>query len=34
MDQLEKAGVLPPPDGSKLRDVLIDFAQLDAVCGD
>jgi S-DNA-T family DNA segregation ATPase FtsK/SpoIIIE len=34
MDQLEKAGVLGPPDGSKPRDVLIDFAQLDSVCGD
>ncbi|MBW3570335.1 MAG: DNA translocase FtsK [Gemmatimonadetes bacterium] len=34
MDQLEKAGVLGPPDGSRPRDVLIDFAQLDAVCGD
>ena len=34
MDQLEKAGVLGPPDGSKPRDVLIDFTQLDAVCGD
>jgi S-DNA-T family DNA segregation ATPase FtsK/SpoIIIE len=33
MDQLEKAGVLGPPDGSKPRDVLIDFTQLDAVCG-
>jgi S-DNA-T family DNA segregation ATPase FtsK/SpoIIIE len=34
MDQLEKAGILGPPDGSKPRDVLIDFTQLDAVCGD
>ena len=34
MDQLEKAGVLGPPDGSKPRDVLIDFTQLDAVCGE
>jgi S-DNA-T family DNA segregation ATPase FtsK/SpoIIIE len=33
MDQLEKAGILGPPDGSKPRDVLIDFTQLDAVCG-
>ncbi|MBB4635836.1 DNA translocase FtsK 4TM domain-containing protein [Longimicrobium terrae] len=34
MDQLEKAGILGPPDGSKPRDVLIDFAQLDSICGD
>lgn len=34
MDQLEKAGVLGPPDGSKPRDVLIDFTQLDSICGD
>ncbi|HYW13766.1 MAG TPA: DNA translocase FtsK [Longimicrobium sp.] len=34
MDQLEKAGVLGPPDGSKPRDVLIDFTQLDMICGE
>ena len=34
MDQLEKAGILGPPDGSKPRDVLVDFPQLDAICGD
>jgi S-DNA-T family DNA segregation ATPase FtsK/SpoIIIE len=34
MDQLEKAGILGPPDGSKPRDVLIDFTQLDSICGD
>jgi DNA segregation ATPase FtsK/SpoIIIE-like protein len=34
MDQLERAGVLGPPDGSKPRDVLIDFTQLDAVRGE
>ncbi|HEX2076567.1 MAG TPA: DNA translocase FtsK [Longimicrobium sp.] len=34
MDQLEKAGVLGPPDGSKPRDVLVDFPQLDAICGE
>jgi hypothetical protein len=28
MDQLEKAGILGPPDGSKPRDVLIDFTHL------
>ncbi len=33
MDQLERAGVLGPPDGPNPRDVLIDFAQLEAVCG-
>ncbi|HEU0302147.1 MAG TPA: DNA translocase FtsK, partial [Longimicrobium sp.] len=34
MDQLEKAGILGPPDGSKPRDVLVDFPQLDAICGE
>ena len=34
IDQLHFAGVLGPPDGSKPRDVLVDFAQLDAVCGE
>jgi S-DNA-T family DNA segregation ATPase FtsK/SpoIIIE len=34
MDQLEKAGILGPPDGSKPRDVLIDFTQLDSICGE
>jgi len=33
IDQLHFAGVLGPPDGSKPRDVLIDFTQLDAICG-
>jgi len=33
MDQLEKAGILGPPDGSKPRDVLVDFAQLESICG-
>ena len=34
IDQLHFAGILGAPDGSKPREVLIDFAQLDAVCGD
>jgi S-DNA-T family DNA segregation ATPase FtsK/SpoIIIE len=29
IDQLENAGVLGPPDGSKPREVLVDFVQLD-----
>ena len=33
IDQLHFAGVLGPPDGSKPREVLIDFAQIDAICG-
>jgi DNA segregation ATPase FtsK/SpoIIIE, S-DNA-T family len=33
IDQLHFAGVLGPPDGSKPRDVLIDFTQLDAITG-
>jgi DNA segregation ATPase FtsK/SpoIIIE, S-DNA-T family len=33
IDQLHFAGVLGPPDGSKPRDVLIDFAQLDSITG-
>jgi len=33
IDQLHFAGVLGPPDGSKPREVLIDFAQLDMICG-
>jgi DNA segregation ATPase FtsK/SpoIIIE-like protein len=32
-DQLEKAGVLGP-DGSKPRDVLVHFPQLEAICGE
>ncbi|HWK88552.1 MAG TPA: DNA translocase FtsK, partial [Longimicrobium sp.] len=34
MDQLEKAGVLGPPDGSKPRDVLVDFADLERIAGE
>jgi DNA segregation ATPase FtsK/SpoIIIE, S-DNA-T family len=34
IDQLERAGVLGGPDGSKPREVLVDFAQLDGICGD
>jgi S-DNA-T family DNA segregation ATPase FtsK/SpoIIIE len=34
VDQLHTAGILGPPDGSKPRDVMIDFTQLDSVCGD
>jgi S-DNA-T family DNA segregation ATPase FtsK/SpoIIIE len=32
IDQLEMAGILSPPDGSKPRDVLIGFSQLDEYC--
>jgi len=34
VDQLHTAGVLGPPDGSKPRDVQIDFTQLDSICGE
>jgi S-DNA-T family DNA segregation ATPase FtsK/SpoIIIE len=34
IDQLERAGVLGGPDGSKPREILIDFGQLDGICGD
>ena len=34
IDQLHLAGVLGPPDGSKPRDVLVDFAQLDRITGE
>jgi S-DNA-T family DNA segregation ATPase FtsK/SpoIIIE len=33
IDQLHYAGVLGPPDGSKPRDVLVGFDQLDEYCG-
>ncbi len=33
IDQLHFAGVLGPPDGSKPREVLIDFTQIDVICG-
>jgi S-DNA-T family DNA segregation ATPase FtsK/SpoIIIE len=33
IDQLHYAGILGPPDGSKPREVLIGFAQLDEYCG-
>ena len=33
IDQLHYAGILGPPDGSKPRDVLVGFDQLDAYCG-
>ncbi|HEX5726384.1 MAG TPA: DNA translocase FtsK 4TM domain-containing protein [Longimicrobiaceae bacterium] len=33
VDQLHLAGVLGPPDGSKPRDVLVDFADLERICG-
>ncbi len=32
IDQLEMAGILGPPDGSKPREVLIGFSQLDEYC--
>ncbi len=34
IDQLHFAGVLGPPDGSKPRDVLVDFTQIDSICGE
>jgi S-DNA-T family DNA segregation ATPase FtsK/SpoIIIE len=33
IDQLHMAGILGPPDGSKPREVLIGFDQLDEYCG-
>jgi S-DNA-T family DNA segregation ATPase FtsK/SpoIIIE len=33
IDQLHYSGILGPPDGSKPRDVLIGFDQLDEYCG-
>jgi S-DNA-T family DNA segregation ATPase FtsK/SpoIIIE len=33
VDQLHTAGILGPPDGSKPREVQIDFTQLDMICG-
>jgi S-DNA-T family DNA segregation ATPase FtsK/SpoIIIE len=33
LDQLHFAGVLGPPDGSKPRDVLVDYEGLDRICG-
>jgi S-DNA-T family DNA segregation ATPase FtsK/SpoIIIE len=33
IDQLHYAGILGPPDGSKPREVLIGFAQLEEYCG-
>lgn len=33
VDQLESAGVLGPPDGSKPREVLVALPELDAICG-
>ena len=32
IDQLQMAGILGPPDGTKPRDVLIGFSQLDEYC--
>jgi len=32
IDQLHMAGILGPPDGSKPREVLIGFDQLDEYC--
>jgi DNA segregation ATPase FtsK/SpoIIIE, S-DNA-T family len=34
MDQLHSAGVLGPPDGSKPREVLVDFPQLERIVGE
>ena len=33
IDQLYEVGILGPPDGSKAREVLIGFDQLDEYCG-
>ena len=33
IDQLQAAGVLGPPDGSKPRDVLVGLDDLDRICG-
>jgi S-DNA-T family DNA segregation ATPase FtsK/SpoIIIE len=33
IDQLHYAGILGPPDGSKPREVLVGFDQLDEYCG-
>lgn len=33
IDQLEQAGVLGPPNGSKPRDVLVGIEELDEICG-
>ena len=33
IDQLQLAGVLGPPDGSKPRDVLVGLDELDRICG-
>ncbi|MGD8280043.1 MAG: DNA translocase FtsK [Gemmatimonadota bacterium] len=33
VDQLEDAGVLGPSEGAKGREVLVDMAELDAICG-
>jgi S-DNA-T family DNA segregation ATPase FtsK/SpoIIIE len=34
VDQLDDAGVLGPPEGSKGREILVGMDQLDAICGD
>jgi S-DNA-T family DNA segregation ATPase FtsK/SpoIIIE len=34
IDQLNEVGILGPPDGSKAREVLIGFNQLDEYCGE
>ena len=34
IDQLHGAGILGPPDGSKPRDVLVDFDDLERICGE
>lgn len=34
IDQLHFAGILGPPDGSKPREVLIGFDQMDEYCGE
>ena len=33
IDQLQFAGILGPPDGSKPRDVLVGLEDLDRICG-
>jgi S-DNA-T family DNA segregation ATPase FtsK/SpoIIIE len=33
IDQLQEAGILGPPDGSKPRDILVGFEELERIAG-